>query len=80
MNYPDCPDRRKDCRFERLGGAKTMMYSPIIYNREGKPVGGGANVCTYGIRCGTCGKFFTARQTDLETAQGKPRNWECQKQ
>jgi hypothetical protein len=53
----------------------TCMWSPLEYDREGRAVGGGLNRVTHSVRCNTCGKNFSSAQTELEDAQGKPREW-----
>jgi hypothetical protein len=75
MNYPDCPDSRSDCRFVSLGASMTLMYSPIVYDKDGKPVGGGANRITSMVECRSCGKFFISNQTELQRRLKEPRNW-----
>lgn len=76
MNYPDCPDKRTDCRFAEVRNMETMIHSPIEYNREGQPVGGGMNIITTTILCRECGNFWKCTQTELEKAQGVPPQWE----
>jgi hypothetical protein len=75
MKYPECPDKRTDCRFQSEGGMTTCMYSPLEYDRDGNAVGGGMNRSTQGVRCNACGKRWSSSQTELEDAQGKPREW-----
>ena len=75
MKYPDCPENREDCRFQNLGGSVTCMWSPIEYDREGRPVAGGDNFRNMGVQCNVCGKRWGSVQTELEDAQGKPRVW-----
>ncbi len=75
MNLPACPHDRKDCRFQHEYGVSTCMWSPIEYDRDGKPVDGGMNTSTQNIRCNTCGQSWTSSQTELEDAQGKRRVW-----
>jgi hypothetical protein len=76
IDCPVCPEDREDCRF--IFGAKNLssMHSPLVYNRQGEPVAGGANIHTRVIHCNSCSKWWTARQTQLEEAQGKPAKWE----
>jgi len=76
MNYPACPENRSDCRFARTGRTCTLMWSPIQYDREGRPVAGGGNRVTEGIECMQCGKQWYSAQTELEDAQGVERKWE----
>lgn len=54
----------------------TSQHSPLIYNRSGEPVGGGANVITRIMHCVACNKFWTAKQSELEEVQGKLPKWE----
>ena len=75
MNYPDCPESRDDCRFQNLGGTRTLLYSPIVYDRDGKPVGGGSNRVTTAVRCNTCNQTWAKTQTELEIAQDKSAQW-----
>ena len=73
--YPPCPSNRIDCRFQSLGGMKTLMYSPISYDREGNAVGGGANTIDDAIKCNTCNSVWTAKYKELDRAQRKPIHW-----
>lgn len=75
MNYPNSNCDSK-CQFVSMGGSITTMYSPIVYDKDGKPVGGGSNIVTSMIRCQTCSRVWISRQTELEKAQGKPIEWE----
>ena len=75
MNSPDCQELRNDCRLINEGGSMTLMHSPIVYNREGEPVGGGRNIITQTIRCQTCKKLWTSRNTELEMVKGELK-WE----
>ena len=75
MKYPECPEQRKDCRFHYEVGIITCMWSPIEYDRGGKAVEGGMNRSTQSVRCNACGKRWSSSQTELEDAQGKPREW-----
>ena len=78
-NFPECPEHRTDCRFESLGGWVTLMHSPIIRDNKGRPVSGGSNVRTQGMECHICHRRWLSRQTELEDAQGRPRQWEEEK-
>jgi len=53
----------------------TMMYSPLVWDRDGNPVEGGGNHVSKGICCTTCGRHWSSIQTELQEAQGKPREW-----
>jgi hypothetical protein len=75
MKYPDC-DKPSECRFSDRGGSVTLMYSPISYDRDGRPVSGGSNKVNKCLRCDACGKYWTSQQTELEDAQGVERKWE----
>lgn len=75
MDFPKCPQQRTDCRFQIEGGSATCMHSPLIYDREGNAVGGGENRIVKSIGCNTCGCHWTSSQTELDDAQGKPREW-----
>jgi hypothetical protein len=74
--YPPCPDPGRDCRFETLPGMQTLLYSPVIYNRNGEPVGGGGNSISQSVRCLTCGKKWIESRKELEIAQGVKPNWQ----
>lgn len=79
MSYPDCPNNTPDkCAFHRGGGISTCMSSPVLYNRKGEAVGGGANHNSRSLSCGVCYKRWTCGYTDLEAAQGKKIEWELQ--
>lgn len=73
MNYPEC--ERNDCRFQDKGCQRTLMHSPVVYDKEGKPIGGGSNTITSLVKCSTCGKVWFSKQTELEQAQGKHVDW-----
>lgn len=73
MKYPSCKD--DSCVFEEAGTCKTLMYSPIQYDRYGAPVGGGGNRVTRIVKCVTHNEYFESKQTELEDAQGKERTW-----
>lgn len=74
MNYPDCNEPNK-CIFTHRGGSKTIMYSPIYYDRTGKPVGGGANHVEMCIRCDACTKDWISKQTEFDDVCGRLREW-----
>lgn len=71
MKMPDCPDGRDDCRFRHEGGSCTAMHSPIEYDRNGAPIGGGCNIMSQSVFCVACSRRFVATGTQLEFAQGK---------
>lgn len=73
--YPDCPTKRIDCMFYDTIGTSTCMHSPIMYNREGKAVGGGLNTVTRQVSCSMCCNDWSATSTELDLAQGKPIVW-----
>lgn len=76
MNYPDCPNNTPDkCRFENQGGTVTLMHCPVLRDRQGNAVGGGSNVRTCGLTCWQCNNRWGSHATELEDAQGKPRQW-----
>jgi hypothetical protein len=75
MKTPECPDKRDDCAFQHLGATKTLMYSPLVFNREGEPIGGGANVVTEMITCLTCDKGWTCKRTQLQIAKNETPEW-----
>lgn len=54
----------------------TSMHSPLIYDRDGNPVGGGSNIFTASVRCNNCKKRWGYSQTELEIAQDAVRNFE----
>jgi hypothetical protein len=74
-HFPKCSSVSESCRFVSEGGSITLMYSPIQYNHNGEPVGGGGNVKTCGIRCIICKKRWMSKQTELKDAQGVAREW-----
>lgn len=76
MKLPICEKCGNKARYQDLGGFVTLMYSPLVYNKEGKPVGGGSNTRKLGIKCVNCGSIWKSHQTELEDAQGKQRTWE----
>lgn len=77
MNYPNCPQNTPNlCRFEYLGWAKTAMDSPVIYDRDGAPVGGGGNIVRQAIKCLVCKKTWLSSAEKLEDLQGIDREWE----
>lgn len=76
MNYPKCENGKEKCKFANLGSSRTLMHSPIQYDSEGKPVGGGNNISTTILGCGHCGKKFVARRKEIEIEQGIPLRWE----
>jgi len=71
---PACPDGRKDCRFS-YEGMTTLIHSPIQYDREGNPVGGGVNRVDKVAKCSVCRRVWISRQSELEDTQGKVREW-----
>lgn len=79
--YPVCqtPEkggkRGEKCSFQKDGGFRTLLHSPIVYDRAGNAIGGGSNKVTSLVRCHTCGKFFSSDRTELEIAQKKPAFW-----
>jgi len=73
--YPECPEDRDDCRFQSLGGLSTAMHSPVSYNREGQPVGGGNNIITDCIRCNACDRRWKCKRTELERIQNVNGLW-----
>lgn len=75
MQYPEC--QRTDCRFVRGYSISTAMHSPIQYDRDGRPVGGGMNTTTTEMQCLTCGRMWAEKRTDLEMAQGVPPKWQA---
>jgi hypothetical protein len=77
--YPKCPEDRDDCLF--IDGIRntSCLHSPIVYNRKGEPVGGGANVSTHLLHCTICQRNWTCKQTQLEELQNKPRQWDVAK-
>ena len=74
--FPQCPKRRDDCLFVNGEAKRTCMHSPLIFNRRGEPVGGGANVSTRVLHCTVCHRNWTAKQTELEATLGFPLKWE----
>lgn len=76
MIYPECPDRREDCRFQEHGGVSACMYSPIERDRNGNAVGGGMNSRSREASCSVCGKRWIETRTELEAAQGVKLDWE----
>lgn len=74
MNKTEC--ERKDCRFVEEGVSKTLMHSPVQYDSDQNPVGGGMNIVTKIRECLECGKKWKSRQTEFEDATGKERDWE----
>ena len=76
MKYPDCPENTPDaCRFSDAGSSITCMHSPIVFDRDNNPVGGGCNTITGGVRCQTCGKMWNSKQTELERIQSVDPEW-----
>ena len=73
---PECPIRRNDCLFVNGESTRTTMHSPLVYNRRGEPVGGGANVSTRVLHCTLCHRSWTAKQTELESTLGFPLKWD----
>ncbi len=73
MTYPSC--ERGDCLFESLGLRRTLMYSPILYDKSGAPIAGGSNEVTEGVRCRSCKKIWDSKSTELKRAQGIPLDW-----
>lgn len=71
MKMPDCPDGRDDCRFRHEGGSCTAMHSPLVFDRNGNPVGGGGNAMVQSIHCVACNRRFVATGTELDFVQGK---------
>lgn len=68
-DYSDIPcNTPEQCRFVHEGTFSTEMYSPIEYNRQGEPVGGGNNKITRSIKCLHCQKVFCQNATELEFA------------
>lgn len=55
-----------------------MMYSPIVYDRQGKPVGGGANIHETTVECQTCRRRWCATASELEIHRGDERAWQLQ--
>lgn len=74
MIYPKC-EGTDDCRFEHEGEQSTLMYSPITYDREGKPVGGGRNKITKYIRCNRHGRNFHCTMTEFEWVTDVEPKW-----
>ena len=74
--YPPCPKNGTECLFQYGPMMSTCMWSPILYDRDGKPVDGGRNHVTTNIRCATCGKSWISTRTELEIAQGVKPNWQ----
>lgn len=73
--YPKCPDGREDCRFSGGRAITTLMNSPIEYDRAGRPVSGGVNTVTQYVGCVRCGREWSAKNTELELAQGVEKKW-----
>lgn len=74
MNYPKC-EGGPGCRFEHKGGHRTLMYSPITYDRDSNPVGGGCNKETRYIRCNEHSKNFKCMMTEFEWTTGVEPEW-----
>lgn len=74
MNYLTCTD--DSCEFVDEGESRTLMSSPIRYDRNGTPIGGGTNTVTKLCRCTAHDQRFQSKQTELEDAQGVERKWE----
>lgn len=75
--YPACPTNQSaTCRFVDGPMLSTCMWSPIVRDREGKPVDGGRNIMTAQVSCQTCRKHWKSSQTELAVAQGEPREWQ----
>jgi hypothetical protein len=75
MNLPECPYDRTDCQFAHENGWRTLMHSPVIYDRDGKAISGGGNNVEKWLRCIICDRQWMSSQKELEDAQGKPRDW-----
>ncbi len=75
MKYPPCPVNGANCRFTPIECFNTLMYSPVIRDREGKPVSGGGNTTKMSIQCITCKQRWTDKATELEIAQGREFQW-----
>lgn len=75
MNYPDCHDKRADCRFVNHGGTSTLVHSPLIYDRQGNPVGGGNNTHQTTVECLTCSRRWWSIATELQIIKGEPKVW-----
>lgn len=52
------------------------MYSPVIYDRNGTPVGGGGNIVRQAIKCLTCNKTWLSSAKEIEDLKGIDREWE----
>lgn len=78
---PSCTDEGgpSKCRFILGISQASTMHSPIEYNREGVPIGGGANTLTKILHCKNCTKNWTSIQTELEDLQKKERQWKEKK-
>lgn len=75
--YPKCPESRNDdCRFLEGTRSTTCLHSPLIYNRKGEAVGGGANVSTKILHCTACGQNWSCSQSDLDAVKGIKPVWE----
>lgn len=70
-----CPNNRKDCSLVYNGGTTTLLHSPVVYDLNGKPIGGGSNKVTSSAGCINCGTHFLECRTELERAQGVAPNW-----
>lgn len=66
---------RDDCRFVDEGSATTLMWSPIVYDKHGNPVGGGDNSVRKAVRCLSCGKTWISSAKEIDDVLGKPRDW-----
>ena len=73
--YPPCEDAGKDCRFISGVSHTTCLHSPLEYNREGQPVGGGRNTLTKILHCTTCNSNWVSKATEMEDLVGKARVW-----
>jgi hypothetical protein len=51
------------------------MYSPLVFDREGKVCGGGMNSHSQTLICHSCGKRWVSSQSDFEIATGVAPEW-----
>lgn len=72
MKFPECPDKREDCRFITGGTICTDMAWFPEYDKNGQLLNSNPNSESTEITCTVCGrKWWHVRQHGLESLELK---------